>query len=424
MASTGGPNTMVAGTWTDSIAEAVRMSAAIEHAGQCTALRHLVTPSIGEEQVVSAFAKQSVVDAPVESLAAKEFAGIFRDSPFTLDEGYKSHPSGLPMAYKVTTTFPGDDLDEKWRQVYLDVTSVDPSDIGSDAFLSKLSTWLVHHQPISLAVNCATYQDSFQVMRKLFERTALVVYTVGSAEKPALTAQARPQDAEIFGEFPPRLQLETYTKYPVIGPSSSPGYNAFYTKEHLSAMAHMDPTPSLEKLEPIFKFVVSEHTRGYLRVLSNYLLEAAYGPREGHGARTALWGLQRPPLNGQKTVIRCKPNTHFDDMLVDLLPFLMTNARDQVEVSVDPASTTISQTLRGLGIGVDVLHETAEEFDARVKREDPWNVISSLPCKYPLVGHHVSLLFPLGHIKCTRGQDREFVEYFKASDKWLRLALD
>jgi Na+-transporting NADH:ubiquinone oxidoreductase subunit NqrE len=99
--------------------------------------------------------------------------------------------AGKPIAYKIGSSFPGDDLDEMWRQVYLDVTSVSAEEIGSDKFVKSLSSWLVHHQPISLAVNCADFDASFALARKLFERTGLVVYTVGSADKPALTAQVR-----------------------------------------------------------------------------------------------------------------------------------------------------------------------------------------------------------------------------------------
>ena len=48
---------------------------------------------------------------------------------------------------------PGDDLDEMWRQVYVDLTAVPAAEMGTPAFAEKMGAWLVHHQPISLAVN-------------------------------------------------------------------------------------------------------------------------------------------------------------------------------------------------------------------------------------------------------------------------------
>jgi hypothetical protein len=90
----GGPNTMVAGAWNSAIAEAVRMSSAIENSGQCTALRHLVAPGATEADIVEAYGKQPVMDAAVDALAAKEFSAIFTKQPFSLAPGYTAHPSG------------------------------------------------------------------------------------------------------------------------------------------------------------------------------------------------------------------------------------------------------------------------------------------------------------------------------------------
>jgi hypothetical protein len=87
---------MVAGAWNAAIAEAVRMSSAIENSGQCTALRHLVAPGATDADIVEAYGKQPVMDAAVDALAAKEFSAIFTKQPFSLAQGYTAHPSGAP----------------------------------------------------------------------------------------------------------------------------------------------------------------------------------------------------------------------------------------------------------------------------------------------------------------------------------------
>ena len=79
-------------------------------------------------------------------------------------------------------------------------TTTTLQDFGSDEQVSELAGWLVRNQPISLAMN--TVGGDFGYARKLFEQTGQVVYTVGQEGNPALTCQARPQEGEIFGEFP------------------------------------------------------------------------------------------------------------------------------------------------------------------------------------------------------------------------------
>ena len=59
------------------------------------------------------------------------------------------------------------------------------------------------------------------------------MYSVGAPGNPALTCQARPQDGEIFGEFPPRRNMTTYTKAPTIVPSSTPSCNSTYDEAYL-----------------------------------------------------------------------------------------------------------------------------------------------------------------------------------------------
>jgi hypothetical protein len=417
---------MVTSSWSPKIAEAVRMSAAIENAGQCTALRHLVAP-VGEAEVTTAFDELETFESSGGALEKAQFAGLLEGHPFRVADGYKQHPKGLNVGIKTSTTMPGDDIDEMWRQVYVDATEVSAGDMEKDKFAKDIGDWLVKHQPISLAVNGAVYDKSFALMRRIFDRSGLVVNTVGAEEAPALTAQARPQDAEIFGEFPPRLEMTKYSKFPVVGPSSTPGYNTTYNLDYLAKVAEkkwpqMNSPPGFGHLAVLLQHVTNVHTKGYLGILGQYIAEAACGPRRGHGERSTLWGLQRPPLDGKKSVIRIERDTSFDDASTFLLPFLMTNAKDQCVLSVDPANaeaTAAATALKDKGL-IEVRMELPKEFAASVAKEQPWNVINPTPCDYSLVGHHTSLIFSLGHVKCTRSNDESFYKALGASNKWLR----
>lgn len=446
MASTGGPNTMVVAEWNDQVAEAARLSAVIENSGQCTAMRHLVGPSLTEQDIDATFADCARVVDSKEALAGSHFAAVFQkqDKTFSVDtsHGYLQQSSGLPMAYKVSTSLPSDEIDEKWRQCYVDVTALTPEDLASSILpppsttssapstaelkpLDDVARWLVKHQPISLAVNAPTFEHAFRLAGRLFERSCMVVYTVGAEDKPGLTAQARPQDAEIFGEFPPRSQLTTYTRFPVVGPSSTPGYDTTYTSTYLRENAANDPPAGLSYIKPLIFACADFEMQGYLYLQLKYLNEACGSdtPRRAFGARTALWGLQRPPLDDSVSVIRCEANTRVDEFAPFVLPFVVTNARTQLRVSVHPENAAVRAVLDALekkGVSVAVAVE-----ESIGERGDEWNVVS-LPkageFERCLVGHHTSLLFPLGHIKSTRGEDEEFISFFSASAKWLRLA--
>lgn len=108
VASTGGPNTMVATTLSDKVAAATRMSTLIENSGQCTAMRHLIVPACTEAEVVDKiFSAASVrlIDHAREALESGEFAAMYRSHPTAAGsdsalDGYSKHPS-LPIAFKV-----------------------------------------------------------------------------------------------------------------------------------------------------------------------------------------------------------------------------------------------------------------------------------------------------------------------------------
>lgn len=426
MASTGGPNTMVAESLNAEVAAAARMSNLIENKGQCTAMRHLVVPNADPSIVEAVYARGAdcLVASAAESLETKEFAGIFRDQPLKgeLAPGYVRIPGELGnyVAFRHSSTLPTD-INEQWREIYLDVTAPKQLD---DAFLRDLALWCNREQPISLAVNCT---DIGGVGKTLFENTSLIVYTMGRPEgKVALTAQARPQDGEIFGEVPPRRQLGRVSRFPVHVPTSTPGYNSSYTTEFLRAQGEeafegWGLPDELLQLQPVLQLVQEPARRGYCRQLLAYLADAARGPQIGVGQRTALFGLQRPPLEGGMTCVRVEQEGDvFDDIAPFLLVFLATNARSQVMISLDPS---LSLPAAALLAGLTVVQQTTEEFEA--SEAIYWNVVrvqeaSVALSDHPLACHFVSLFLPFGHVKSAAPEDSEFIDAFSRSEKWLR----
>jgi len=253
-------------------------------------------------------------------------------------------------------------------------------------------------------------------MKNLFEKTSMVVYTVGSSQNPALTAQARPQDGEIFGEFPPRRELLKYTKFPVIVPSSTPAYNSVYSESYLIKTSEGQIPILLQDFNPLFDNISSVTIKGYALLLISYLLEAC-SPKEGHGQRTSLYGLQRPPL-GSQSIIRCDEHTVFDELICYLIPYYITNARDSLSISYHPHNSLLPSLLKTADI--PIIQETPEDFEKRIQKEDPWNVVyPKALSEYPLVGNFISQLLPFGHIKSTNPNDRNFTDRIHISEKWL-----
>ncbi|KAL7543770.1 hypothetical protein ACHAWF_007455 [Thalassiosira exigua] len=450
ISSTGGPNTLIATDWTKGVQDAIRMSASIECAGQCTALRHAVVPeTVQLKDVESMFDEMTHVTNPVDALKESAFDGVFSSHggtspPSSSDEVYTKH-STKDAYFKVSPAFPSpenDEMDEYWRKVVVDVTNVVPASSSDkkkfNLEVQNLSKWLITHQPISLAVN-AKRSQVFDLGRTLFENTSLVVTTIGSTDKgdapPAMTCQARPQDAECFGEFPPRKTLGEYTKYPVVIPSSTPSYDASYREGYLKSLTPDAPSefgcPSF--VRDWLEDVSDPATRGYCVELVRYLSDATEeNPKRGFGTgRTALWGLQRPPmLGGFRTLLRCGPDASFDDLSPAFLVFYATNARSQVELSVDESNAELLDRLAKHDLGDHVFDVTVEGDDRLQQRlgedgSDFYNVVrlpTDAGANFPMPGQFVSLYLPMGHIKSTMKNDEEFVKYFGQSEKWLKMA--
>jgi len=413
VASTGGPNTMIATEFTPEVADAVRMSNLIENKGQCTALRQFICPTKDEKLVEKIYENASMISTPAEALEKGEFAALYkRDAKrFKTEEGYKTLDTfgNNLVHYRISDKLPVT-INEMWREAYIDVTQPSKEELKSEKYIEELSRWLNHHQPISLAVN-----GDVELARLLFEKSALVVYTIGTNENPALTCQARPQQCETFGEFPPRKRLHEFSDFPVIIPSSTPGYFTQYTDEHLINSSTSVVLPdSCKSVEKIIDQCASRSRKGYFKLLVEYVIDAC-GPRQGHSKHTTLYGIQRPPLFKVHTVLRVEKGATLDDVVLYALPFLVTNAKEGFVISRSADAVDCSS------LGVKVVEEVKNSL-----RDEAWNSIT-LPGKYsgcttelPLVAHFVSLLFPMGHIKSVKKDDQDFLKCFKASKKWLR----
>eukprot|EP00958_Prasinococcus_capsulatus_P006029 scaffold577_cov405-Prasinococcus_capsulatus_cf.AAC.6 len=422
LASTGGPNTMIATRLTPDVMSAIRISSCIEHAGQCTALRLLVTPECSEKRISEIYEPLGSIESPLQSLQEATCSSLLASNqnvPRSTTD-YKKHHE-LPVHFRIQDELPSE-LDEEWRNVVLDITTA--KDLHSQEMRTKLSSWLIAQQPISLAVNGDT-----ELALALFESTGMVVYTVGSEEKPALTAQARPQSGEIFGEIPPRKSMQSYTSFPVFVPSSTPAYFSTLSPTFLEEKAAERMPKGLEYLDPV-RALLSTSGNGYLIVLAEYLVSAC-GPKRGTGTRTSLFGLQRPPIGGGVTVLRCPEGGEEGDIDTDAVAiqacvFAMSNARDQFQVSVSSEQSVTSKLLQELkGVGVSFIEESNEQFKQRSETAEVYNILGSTRSVLdngsgmPLAANFMSRLFCIGHVKSVESEDQAFIDKFSKSAKWL-----
>lgn len=413
VASTGGPNTLVATELNDKVKQAIRMSAAIESSGQCTALRHCVVPSTTPDSDLASIFDSipQIPDAPY-AVMNNMFDGVFpnhQGSPAPTD--YQSH-GRVDAYFKIASQFPeSGKIEEYWRKVVVDFSKVDTQVKAGEERWKSLAVWLNENQPISLAVN-GPRGPAMELLLKLFDATGMVVYTVGSTDDadmlPAMTCQARPQNTEVFGEFPPRQELATYTKFPVIVPSSNPSYDASYSVSYLEKQTIDEYAVS--SVKALLNQVKDKAILGYCNILIRYLQNVSKrNPKEGYNPnRTVLWGLQRPPLDSV-TLIHCSAQTIWDDVAPIFILFYATTARDQVELVIDPANKALIELCQKRK-----LRHTVGSIDTSSKVV--FNSIQAQPLKeFPMVGNFVSLYFPMGHIKVSTKPCSLLARHLRAS---------
>jgi hypothetical protein len=466
VASTGGPNTMVVldreTLMAPAVQKAIQTSATIECAGQCTALRHCVVPPpvvaaaaalpdgsdtdepIADVESVVAHLWSSAPTLPntnlERALQQSVFDGIYVSHKGTSEPADNDHPKyhrDGDAWYRISDALPpsasdGTPLHEYWRKVVVDFTQLDCTDPSQ---LRSLAAWLNENQPISLAVN-GPRKHALAVGLELFRSTALVVYTIGSHDDPhmppALTCQARPQEGEVFGEFPPRNMMHRYTRFPVFIPSSNPSYDAHYTRDYLSSLSQQ---PSEEdqsgagwacnaSTRDLLQAVSDPMIRGYCVLLLRYLQDVCrMNPKSGvptmPSSRNALWGLQRPPVGWTSVLVVKDESVGWNDVAPIYVLFHATNAQSQVQLSVSPANGDVRALCEAHKLP-HVVEDEAQRRDRLARSQNIFHVADVSPMKcFPMVDHFVSLYFPLGHIKSTRPLDDEFLLRARLSDKWL-----
>jgi len=171
--------------------------------------------------------------------------------------------------------------------------------------------------------------------------------------------------------------------------------------------------------------------RGYLRVIYEFLEEAC-GPKDNTNhphRRTAIWGWQRPPLNGQPSVVRIEKDSDNNAVAAALLPFLATNALDSLVVSMAPdchkgIMRGVQDVLRRADVMDKLNVESISAFKNKQWKRHPYNIIRPeyvAGLDAPLAAQFLTLFFPLGHAKSMNQNDEEFLRLFRDSPKWLKV---
>ena len=98
------------------------------------------------------------------------------------------------------------------------------------------------------------------------------------------------------------------------------------------------------------------------------------------------------------------------------LLFHSTNAREHLELSIDPVQKELIEICQKYNMEINV--ESEDTFASRTSgMTSGSNVVKvqETMSQFPMLGQFVSLYLPVGHIKSTKVNDEEFVSVLKAS---------
>lgn len=269
--------------------------------------------------------------------------------------------------------------------------------------------------------------DSWDLKRRFFEATGLCVYTFGTkATGYALTAQARPQDGEIFGEFPPRKTMDTFSRYPMMNPLPCSSWNTVFSENYLAEHSkdrEIDPIVG-GMVESIMNKIEDAKYRGYAQLIAEYLSDSCsnnpYSVSKDNGTgRTSYFGLQRPPIiENYVTLLSYGDVGNNDLFLLHLLPFAITNSHSQCVVNLSNGGESLKDLVASC-LGLKVV-DSEDISKLNLFNEIKVDEVAK-DFEFALPFQFCSKLFCLGHCKSTIPNDDTFLEEFANSKKWLKL---
>merc|ERR1719317_890978 len=103
-------------------------------------MRHLcLGESITTRKLNELFDERAkVLSGPEDALRKTAFDALLKTSKFELDRNYSKHPS-LPIGIRCSSKKLPNNVDEKWRNVYLDVTA--DLKLSSVVDINKICSW-------------------------------------------------------------------------------------------------------------------------------------------------------------------------------------------------------------------------------------------------------------------------------------------
>ena len=132
-----------------------------------------------------------------------------------------------------------------------------------------------------------------------------------------------------------------HTKYPVLVPTPTAAYNTTYVPAHLAAKGRGWQGSGLPaEAAALVAGVQSDEVRGYLRTIGEYLVDAcSVNPKRGVGTgRTALYGLQTPPRNGQLNYVEFF-NIKIDKVIIATTPLLLAGCSSALQPQISRTRT-------------------------------------------------------------------------------------